>query len=228
MQVPTIALKVRRNQPAKLVDLGTTVFGGMTGNVNFSTPLVPLANLQTAITDVQNAIALWGPKGNRGSHANYLDLQNKCVVLHQMLKSQAQYVTAQSAIIAGNDYSEMASIMASSGFELKTTGHPQGVLGQVQDLRKLASAKVNRNQVKLKWARPLGVTSKNNVKSYKVYRANTVDFMAALQVATVTKSEFLDTNNTTGVVNWTYWIVAVGAAGDGLVSEPITISLLNA
>src|SRR5207244_2916057 len=111
-----------------LVNLGNRIVASMTGNANYTTPVPTLVSLQTAVTDVENAIAVWGPKGNRGSHASLVDLKQKALTLSQLLKSEAQYVMNTAQIAAGSDYPTMAAIINTSGFQVANTKTPQGVL----------------------------------------------------------------------------------------------------
>src|SRR5579859_6471135 len=99
MSKPIIAIKTKARDYSGLANLGSRVVVNMTGNANFATPAPTLIALQTAVTDVENAIAVWGQIGNRGSRASLVDLREKALTLSQMLKSEAQYVqnTAQTA-----------------------------------------------------------------------------------------------------------------------------------
>jgi len=67
-----IVIKVNAKQFSKLIDLGNRVYASLTGNASF-TPDPALSVLQSNNTDCTEALALVGPKGNRGSHADYLD-----------------------------------------------------------------------------------------------------------------------------------------------------------
>jgi hypothetical protein len=176
---------------------------------------------------VEDAIAAWGPMGNRGSHADLLNLQTKARVLADMLKAEAQYVQNTAQIAAGTDYSDMANIITSSGFELASTPSPQGILQKVQNFHQFVSRQLNSNEVKLKWKRPLDVTSANNVKQYKVLRNTSTDFATAVEVAIVTMTTFTDINTTADVAVWTYWVVAYNNAGAGVVSDPVTVRILG-
>ena len=227
MRKPVIAIKLSPRNYAALADLGDRAVTSMTGNASFATPSPALTNLQIAITDVNSAITKWGQKGNRGSHADLVDLRVKARLLADMLKAEAQYVqnTAQGA--ASTDYDAMAAIIVSSGFQLAGDRNPQGVLQKVQNLHQFISRKLNRNEVKLKWKKPLNVTSKSNVKEYKVLRANSTDIATAVEVAIVTKTSFIDSNNTGNVAAWTYLVIAYNAAGAGVTSDPVTVAVLG-
>src|ERR1035437_5326581 len=104
MSKPIIAINLSKTNYTGLASLGNSVHGGLSGNASFATPLPTLTALQTAITDVATAVAAWGPKGNRGSHATLVDLRNKALTLSQTLKSLAQYVMNTAQTTAGSDY----------------------------------------------------------------------------------------------------------------------------
>ncbi len=227
MKVPKIAIKLKANDYAGHVNLGNRVMASMTGNGNFTTPVPTLIALGAAITDVEDAIALWGPEGNRGSHAQLDDLRQKTLALYLMLKAMAAYVTNTAALTAGADYSTMQAIMTSSGFELANVGSPQGVLEMVQNFHRFVSRQLNVNQVKLKWEKPLNLKSDGNVKAYKVFRSSTPQFSTAELVKTTTATSFIDTNTGNSVVTWNYWVLAINNAGAGVLSDMITLSVLG-
>src|ERR1700677_1865743 len=110
MRKPIISIKLNPRQYAGLVNLGNRVVTNLTGNLNYTTPVPALTVAQSAITAVVNAIAVWGPKGNRGSHADLRDLRNKALTLAQTLKALSQYVQNTAQLAAGSDYSQMAAI----------------------------------------------------------------------------------------------------------------------
>ncbi len=122
----------------------------------------------------------------------------------------------------------MASIITTSGYQLANTKTPQGVLQMVQGFHNFISRKLNANQVKLKWKKPLNTTSAGNVKSYNVYSGTTNVFSAAMQIATTTKTSFIDTNSTSAPIVWNYFIVPVNTSGDGVVSDSVTVIVPNA
>jgi hypothetical protein len=227
MSKPIIAIKLNNRDYAALVNLGNRVVVNMTANANFTTPLPALATVTTAITAVEDAIALWGPQGNRGSHANLVDLRTKALDLANLLKAEAHYVQETAQIAAGSDYVTMGSIIITSGFELASTKTPQGVLEMVQNFHNFISRQLNPNQVKLKWKKPLNTTSAGNVKSYLVYRGATNVFSAATEIGTTTRTSFIDTNDDVASKIWNYWVVPVNTAGAGVVSDVITVTVAS-
>ena len=228
MGKPIIAIKTSARNYSGLVDLGNSVFGSLTGNSSFTTPLPALTVLTSNIDDVTAAIALWGTKGNRGSHADLVDLRTKALTLSQTLKSLAQYVMNTAQTTAGSDYAAMAALIVTSGFQLANSRTPQGVLQMVQNFHNFISRKLNANQVKLKWKKPLNTTSAGNVKSYNVYRGTTNVFSAAVQIASTTKSSFIDTNETASAQTWYYFVTPVNTGGEGVVSDAVVVTVVPA
>ncbi len=228
MNKPIISIKLSPKNYAGLVNFGNRVAASLAGNLNFATPLPTILALQAAITDVVNAIAVWGPRGNRGSHADLLDLRQKALTLAQILKSLSQYVQNTAQTAAGSDYVLMGAITTTSGYQLANPRTPQGILQKVEGFHNFISRKLNPNEVKLKWKKPLNVATNGNVKSYKVLRGITTDVTAAVEVAITTKGSFTDTNTAATAVVWTYWVVAYNTNGAGVVSDPITVAVLGA
>jgi hypothetical protein len=225
MRKPTIAFRLRPTDYAGFINLGNRVAVSLTANANFTTPAVAIAILQAAITAAENAYALWAPLGNRGSHTDLLDLKQKIVTLSQLLRAEANYVLTTAQVAAGSDFETMAAIIGTSGFELANAPAPQGVLQAVDGFRKMVDPSLNPNQVKLKWKKPLN-TGVENVSIYRVMRATSTNFAAAVQIATPGITSFVDTNDTGTVQTYTYWVIAVNYAGDGAVSDAVTVSVL--
>lgn len=227
MGKPIIAIKLRVTDYSGLTELGNRIIANMTGNANFATPMPALAVLQTAVTDVENGIAKWGPQGNRGSHADVVDLRQKAITLAQTLKSLSQYVQNVAQTAAGSDYPTMATIITGSGFALANARTPQGVLQAVQNFHAAVSPRYNQNQVKLMWRKPLNVTVRSNVKDYRILRGTSPVFSAAVQIASSTRTSFVDTNTTGVTQTWYYWVVPVNSAGDGHISEAVIVGLFS-
>jgi len=226
MRKPQIVIKLERTDYKGYAALGKAVVAALTGNISFGTPGIPLATLSTAISDVDAAMTLWNFGDNRGSHANLADLQNKTLTLANLLRAEADYVQTESASTAGNDYSIMNAIMTTSGFQLKRIGSPQGILEAVQNFHRFISRSLAPNQVKLKWEKPLNLTSKNNVRSYKVLRGTTNVFSAAVEIGSPTATSFIDTNDTAAMQTWYYWIVAVNSYGDSAPSDVVSVAVV--
>jgi hypothetical protein len=227
MRKPIISIKLSPRDYAGLVNLGNRIIVSLTGNANYTTPAVTLANLQAAVTSVEDAIALWGAGSNRGSKANLADLRTKALTLSQLIKSESQYVQLTAQLAAGSDYETMNSIIMTSGFDVVSQINPQGILEMVQGFHQFISRQLYRNQVKLKWSRPLNITAAGNVKGYRVMRNTTVNFDTAVQLAITTRTSYVDVNDSTATQTWTYWIVPFNQAGDGVPSDAVTVAVLG-
>jgi hypothetical protein len=227
MKKPIIAIKLSPRNYAGLVALGNHVVNGLASNVHFVSPAIPTATLQAAVADLVQATAQWGPQGNRGNHEDLVDLRRKALVLANMLKAEAQYVQTTALIATGTDYAAMGVIISTSGFGLANARTPQGILEKVQDLHEFVSRKLNKNQVKLRWKKPLNLTSRSNVKEYHVLRCNSTDLTTAVEVGVSTKATFTDVNTSVNAARWTYWIVGYNSNGAGVVSDPITVDVLG-
>src|SRR4029077_1941274 len=143
------------------------------------------------------------------SHADLLDLRAQTTTLAQTLKSLAQYCMNTAQTAAGSDFPTMASLLGTSGFDVLTDRNPQGILQAVRNFHAAVSPQFNPNQVKLLWRKPLNVSSKGNVKSYRVLRGTTAVFSAAVQIAVTTKAKFVDANTTGSPQSWFYWVIPV-------------------
>jgi hypothetical protein len=225
MRKPGLALHVTARQYKKLADLGGTVIAALTGNLDYTTPSPSLLALGTAVTDVQHGINAWRDVHNRGGHDVLVDLQAKSVTLLQLLKAEMEYCLNTATIASGTDYAAMAAMLKSCGFDTIGIPNPQGELQMVQNFHRFVSRKLNPNQCKLKWKRPLNLTSTHNVLNYKVLRGTTNVFSDATLIGITSKTRFIDTNDTAATVTWYYWVVPMGAAGDGVVSDVVLVSL---
>lgn len=228
MTRPVIIIEETPSAFAAVIGLGNKIKIALTDNANFGTPSPDLTVLGSQISDATAALSAWGGKGNRGSHETYVDLCTKSLTLWQSLKAEAQYVQNVAQLTAGNDYELMAALIVTSGFSLKNSGSPQGLLQKVQDFRQVMSLQLNANNVLLKWKKPLNCTTRSNVKGYKVYKGVTPPvFSTAAVYATVPKCTFVNTNNTGDVQTWCYWIVPFNTAGDGVVSDTLVVTVLS-
>lgn len=220
---PTTILGVKKSNYQGLANLGNLIFVSMTGNVNFTTPSPTLLALQTDITAVENAIAVWGPVGNRGSHADLVALRTAATTLYNDLLALADYVQNTAQLAAGTDYVAMASIISTSGFGIKNPPQPQGLLGAPQNLHRVFKNSISLYTPLLGWKKPIGLTSPNNVKSYQVLRWTTNNILLATVIATSTKTSFLDVTAVAGT-HYFYWVKGVNTAGPGAESNVLDTS----
>jgi len=226
MRYPQVVVKTRPTWFDELVSLGNRVIASLTGSAVYITPAVSLVNLQAAVTAVTDALALWRPLSGHGSHAQYEDLKDKSLTLLNFLKAEANYVQTTAVLAAGNDYSLLASLLATSGFAIKGDPVPQGVLNAVTGFRRMLSGSLNPNQVKFGWSRPLDAR-RGNVYLYRILRATTTNFADAVEIATSSKTRFIETNDTGTVQTYTYWIIPVNNVGNGAASVAVTVSILS-
>ncbi len=225
MKKPSIAIKLNPRDYSGLINLANRVFNSMTGNLAFSTPLPTLLSVQSATTACAVALAARGDAHTHGTTEDTVVLRETGLTLRNTLVALAAYVTTTASNSAGNNYPTMTTIMSSSGYGLKSDPTPQGLLGPVRNLRCVFDAGLNQNQFKATWTAPENVTSKNNVKSYLVFKGTTPVFSAAMQVATTSKGEFMDENSTSATVTLYLWIVPFGAAGNGAASDVLMVTL---
>jgi len=211
---PSATLNTRVNQYAQLESLGNRVVASMTGNVNFTTPSPTLVSITTQVALVTAAIAAWGPVGNRGSHSDILNLRDQCTILRNLLLAEGQYVTSTAGIAAGNDYTAMATIIGTSGFGVKNSPLPQGLLNPPQNLHQMFSSFISIFTPKLGWKKPIGLTSPNNAKSYQILRSLTNDITAAVVIGTSTKCSFIDLTAAHATIYY-YFVIGVNTAGPG-------------
>lgn len=215
---PSAILAVLKSNYQGLANLGNLVIGNMTGNANFTTPAPALATLTTSVSDLEAAIAAWGPVGNRGSHAQLLDLRSKALIVYNQLLAEAQYVTNTASLAAAGDYVLMAAIIATSGFGVKNPPVPQGLLGAPQNLHRMFTDNVSLYTPRLKWKKPIGLNSPNNVKSYQILRSPDNNILNASVIATSTKTSFIDVTAPSGADLW-YWVKGVNSEGPGAESN---------
>lgn len=215
MAAAKVKLGVRWNQFQLLIDLCRNVVTHMTGNPNFATPTPTLASVTTQTDATEVALNAWGPEGNRGSHADYVALVAAAQALYNLISAEASYVQTTS----GGD----PDIIMSSGFSIKNAGSPQGPLGVPQDIQQMFSNTISIYTPKLKWKKPIGLTSPNNVKSYEIFRSGTPVFTNAVLLDSVTKTSFVDTTAAHGNVYY-YFVRGINAAGAGAETAALFVS----
>ena len=224
---PQVVITARVSQYSALASLAYQIVADMTIAIaNFPTPSPALAAITAAANTVVDNIALWGPVGNRGSHQDLLNLRASCLVLRNLLVEEAAYV--QNTVPLTDSYPDQAAWIASSGFSVKNSPTPQGLLGPPQDFHQLFQNGVSIYTPKLKWKKPLGLTSANNCKSYNIYR--TVNSVIpppvpppASYLTTVTRTSFIDTTALPGT-SYLYIVAGVNTDGTGAYSATLVIN----
>ena len=159
MRFVRIAFRLKCNQFDKLIQLGNTVVDRIDGSSYFILPTPSTGTLRAAIADTVLKKAAWGDVGHRGSHEDYVNLCQSAQTLFELLQAMAKYVSNTAIQLAGSDYTALGVILTSSGFDLSMAPARHAALGHVQDFCEKMENNLNRNQVKLKWKRPLGTTA---------------------------------------------------------------------
>lgn len=220
---PTATLNVKKSNYAGVVNLANRIVANMTGNLNFATPLPALAAIQAQVTICEAAIAAWGPVGNRGSHTDLLALRTATNDLYNLLLGEAAYVQNTAQILEPTDYIAQAAVINTSGFSVKNAPSPQGVLGAPQNLHRMFQNNITLYTPKLKWKKPIGLLSPNNVKSYQVLRNTVNNFLTATVIGIATKTEFIDSTALAATQYW-YWVKGVNTDGPGAESNVLATS----
>jgi hypothetical protein len=228
MRMPSIAIRVNSRQPGKLVLLANRVYECMYLNSYFIDPNPSLNDVRLLAEDVTTAMAAAGSKGNRGSHADYLDLKTKSLRLHLKLKSLSKWVMTSSTMQSGLDYSLLSNILGTSGFEVTGERRRHTVLEPVENFRNFLSRALRQNQCKLKWSKPLNTVEPRDVLLNDVYMSTTPDFTTATLIGQTTKKEFLFTNNSSEMITAFFWIVPYNNRGRGVVSKMLKVDVLAA
>ncbi len=217
MSKPIIVLKLHPRAFSKTLELAQTVSASLTSNPGFVNPQPSLAVLNAAITELEGALETWGDTGNRGSHADYLNLSAKAARMQRILKQLADW--CMSAVDPDLPNPERAQLLATTGFALKGLRSPQGKLEAVQNFHRFFARTVRENQVKLRWTKPLNVVTNSNVKAYLVYRSRHEVFSTASILSATSHTTYTDEP---GAGTWYYWVTAVNNKGQGVVSEMVT------
>lgn len=221
---PTATINVRKSAFQALSNFVQNVIDQMTAAIaSFPTPIPALTGVQTDVDDLNDAITAWGPEGNRGSAADYINLLDAAEVVYNDALALQAYVQNTAQDTAGSDYVAMAAIIASSGFSLKAAPAPQGVLAAPNDFLRVVNPTVSLHQVALKWKKPAGLHSPGNVKAYQILRADINDFNQAAVIGTSTKTSFLD-DTTNPMKTYYYWVRGVNTSGYGVESMVVQAS----
>jgi len=221
MARPKVKIAIKFTQYQALVNFATNVTGQITNNlVLFPTPNPPLADITAAAVVLQGFILQWGPVGNRGTHADLLQMRSAAFTLYNLLIAEANYV--QNQIDPTKSYNDQAADIVLSGFSSKNSPTPQGLLSAPENLHQMFSPGVNIHFPKLKWKKPLNLTSPGNVKLYHVSRGPAVgppSFLAA-----TTRTQFIDTTAVKGT-SYQYAVQAVNTSGPGAGSNTIQVNV---
>ena len=188
--------------PVTVLALLRNVVGKMTGNPNFTTPKVPLADLATMADDLEDAIkAATGGSREAKSMRNDIVLQAK-----SQLSAQADYVRSECA----GDRTKLLS----SGFELAKQREPIGIPGVPANLFSRMTGKVG--QVELRWDRVHGA------RGYQVWMTDKDPEVAGSSWSAIGYSTRIKHMVTDLEGYKAYWfcISAIGSAGESAQSDP--------
>ena len=135
--------------PLKKVKKAKSVIGKMTGNSNFGTPEPPLADVDKAADDVQDA-----EDSLDGTKIKFEERDNKVIVLNNKMKQLQSYVDTT----ANGD----KTIILSSGMDYRNPPSKSVVAGPVEGLT--IQPTLNEGEAFLKW-KPL---AKSGIKKISV------------------------------------------------------------
>jgi hypothetical protein len=125
--------------------------------LDYPAPNPAPAAFQSDLDDLNDAIAKWGVKGNRGSHVDYLALVAAATVVRNDLRMLADY--------AQNKQPNNPDSWAAVGFKVKKAKSIPQPLQVIQNFRHFISRAIPSPNIKLRWKRPLN-TQRGDVKGY--------------------------------------------------------------
>lgn len=220
---PAVKIAVKISDYTGINTLQALVIATMTTNVaDFPVPVPSLADATTANGTLGSAIAQWGPQGNRGSHADLIALRAAARAVYNNLLLLAAYV--QNLVDLSLPYPDQASFILLSGFAVKNSPSPQGVLAAPEEFTQQLGNTISLYAPKLMWKKPLGLQSPGNVKSYDVLRSLTDNINDAVVVGNPTKTSFIDNTVAVSTVYY-YFVRGVNAAGAGLPTLSVLVSI---
>lgn len=227
MARPNVKIPVRKTQYQALVTFAQNVVVAMTAAIaDFATPNPALATITAAAIACQTAINNWGVVGARGTHNQLMILRSDALTLYNLIVAEAAYV--QSIVsFTGGTYADQLALITSSGFSSKNSPSPQGPLQAVENLHQMYAPGVSIYTPKLKWKKPLGLTSPGNVKFYAVFRSTVLPVVLGnSRIGTTTKTSFIDKTCVKGST-YAYSVQAwnTNQAGQWSISIPVVIPL---
>lgn len=220
---PQVKIAIKISDYNGVAALAQQIHDQMVINVaDFPTPVPSMANFQTQINTLVTNLANWGPQGNRGSHADLVAVRTSCNVVYTSMILLGAFV--QNLVDPTLSYPDQTAFILSSGFAVKNSPSPQGVLSAPVGLVQLIQSAVPLNTPKLKWSKPIDLLSPNNVKSYKIFRRRNVDGSPTMVIGYTTKTSFIDAT-ATGNAQYEYWVAGVNTNGEGVACPSILISV---
>lgn len=196
-----IKLSLDRMRPVDLEALSLNVVANMTGNPNFATPAVPLADLATEADKLEELIQ----QATNGSRQSKLLRDDQVAVVQAMLRAQADYVRS----VCGGDRTKLES----SGFELARSPEPIGIPGVPQRVE--ARFTSLKGEVKLRWS------SVHGARGYQVWTTDQDPATGGKwqPIGYTTRVSHLITD-LESYKAYFFCVSAIGAAGEGAQSDP--------
>lgn len=185
----------------------------------FATPVPALADIDAAVVTLQANINLWGGVGNRGSHADLVNLRASRNALRSLLEQEANYVE-NIARTSSPLFADQAAVILSAGMRVKDVSNSLPLYGPPQKARQLVrQALLGSGKIFLKWAKPLVLPGANSKPAfYIVQRGTPSPAPAFATIGSVTKTSFTD--QSTSGQQFVYQVLAVSAAGISAPSDP--------
>lgn len=200
-----IKTNVSKLNAADTAQMARNIVTGMTGNSNFTTPSPALASLTAGATGLDAKIntALAARAASKLATTQMHDAQKALALL---INQEASYVESAS----GGD----AAKIESAGFEVRNPPAPIGTLPAPADLE--LDANVNPGHMGMRWTPVTGAAS------YVVERAP--DGTAPLDYSSVANptSAKAEVNTMTSGARYWFRVAAVGAAGVGMWTLPVS------
>lgn len=215
-----VANRVRSTPWQSIADFCSAVIAAMTTNaVVFPAPPYPLASFTVDVADFQSNIDAWGALGNRGSHADWVNVVASSIQCLNDLEAEAGYVQAIArGSFPGNYASQVATVLLAA-MRAKDDSNRLAAWGVVNAFEQLIKPSLqNTGNVYLRWKKPNvlpGAMSKP--PAYNVYISPdniTYTFLGA------TSSTFFVDHPGTGNMKY-YKVAPVSSAGEGALSTAI-------
>jgi hypothetical protein len=176
----------------------------MTNNPNFAAPSPDLDSLSDAATALESAYnAALQARANAKMQTSVMG--QKSAVLDLLLMQEASYVQSTS----GGDKAKIES----AGFDVRDTPTPIGQLPAPAEPKAVPSQ--NPGMIQLSWKKVRGA------KSYLIERALDNQRLEWAAASTSTKTKAMVNTMTSGLRYW-FRVAAIGSAGQGTWSEPIS------
>ena len=197
-----IKLSLWKLIPTALLALIRTVIANMTGNANFTTPKVSMANMKTMGDALEAAITA----ATNGDRQSRILRDNLVLEAREMLKTQADYVRSE----CNGDRAKLES----SGFELAKHREPVEKVGIPNNVK--ASTGFGIGEIEFRWKRVHGAHGYNMEKGLMNDKGEMVWSFLAFTTRTRNIISGLESHEL-----YALRVSAVGVNGPGLVSAVV-------